>query len=224
MSNRLVVGQLLHKGEYALKRPGTIVTLVRHANASTPSGGKDWGRRVSEKGYKQCTSMAQTFHAQAESAQIRMKSPLPRVSDTIVGLSYPPDEFDTVPELFVPYNETSRQNGVLDAAYQILTGNVGLSRIFEFPDVAEALDMATASSLCTLHDRLSKTSPTDGIISACLVGHGWFLPAMVYYLAGTHEVARRHVLYNPMGECEIIQVGVDQNGVPYWNRFPCPAV
>lgn len=111
MSNRLVVGQLLHKGEYALKRPGTIVTLVRHANASTPSGGKDWGRRVSEKGYKQCTSMAQTFHAQAESAQIRMKSPLPRVSDTIVGLSYPPDEFDTVPELFVPYNETSRQNG-----------------------------------------------------------------------------------------------------------------
>lgn len=216
---------MLHSGEFALTRPGTSVTLVRHANASTPPGGKDGDRRISEKGLKQCKAMAENFKFYGN-ANIRLKSPLPRVSDTIKALDQQPQDFVSTPELFVPYDPTSRNNGVLDAAYQILGGNIGLYEILKHSEVAVALDVATASALALIHNAIKARDMgySDTVVTVCAVGHGWFLPAMAYYLAGTNEVARRHLLQHPMGECEIMQLGLDFEGKHVWKRFPCPAV
>ena len=161
---------------------------------------------------------------ETRSFNVTYRSPLIRVWDTLVALNIQSPEDTTIKELVIEYGQETRQSGVLDAAYEIM-GSVGLADIMKHKEVATAMDEFAAHALAKLNLQIQDVSADRGQkFNVLVAGHGWLNPILAYYMAGTNETARRHLLYHPVGECEIIEVGITEDGSPIWNHIPCPAV
>lgn len=209
----------LYRGEFTLKTPGSLVTFVRHANAVLPPGKTaDRDRRISEKGKRQASSIGSRLSNVAFQA-VLLRSDAIRVADTIEVAGLDTENFIMVPEVFGP-NPGTGEYRVIDTAYGRLGGNIGLSRIFDDKELERAMNTSAAIFLDILHGKLRGNNRT-----AVVVGHGWFNPLFAYQLAGDNNTAaRRHLIDHSMGECEIIQVGVNADGSPFWARVPGPEV
>ncbi|HEY4478895.1 MAG TPA: hypothetical protein VI981_00860 [Candidatus Paceibacterota bacterium] len=225
--------QKLHSGGFALTRPATTVSFLRHANAIAADGGHDSNRLISDKGRKQCAVMRET-HTRFMKFNAIYRSPLPRVDQTLMGLGIDTGDAVIIPQLVIESGLETHQCGVIDAAYEIL-GGVGLASIMKYKEVAYAMDVYAATALEALYEQFEALPQWTVAVPVAkewgparfhviAAGHGWFNPLLAYYLAGSNEVAKRHLLQHAMGECEIIQVGVNDTGEPHWERFACPSV
>src|SRR3989338_1810865 len=189
--------ECLYDGSRALKRPSTIVSFLRHANAVAANSGHDSDRRISEKGKRQCAAMKPLMSEMRFDMVYR--SPLPRVWDTLVELDPRTPGFDKIHELVIESGVETHQSRAIDTGYEIL-GNVGLADILKYKELGRAMDEYAAIALSRLakgFEDIDSWETAGERINILIAGHGWFCPILAYFLAGTNEHARRSLLYNP---------------------------
>ncbi|WP_207062339.1 histidine phosphatase family protein [Motiliproteus sp. SC1-56] len=86
------------------------LTLIRHAKASSPLGGTDFERPLSPQGLQEAPVVAKAFAAQDDPPDRILSSGAQRALHTAqifaAALHYPPEEIDTVPDIYSGYDTT----------------------------------------------------------------------------------------------------------------------
>ncbi len=225
MNQKLIVALAkLLNGVFALSRPNTSITMLRHANAVAAEDGNDASRRISDRGKKQCVACRENPDVVLDFDAVLI-SPLVRITDTLdaIGLR---QSVTPLPQLTMIAGSDTHQVGVIDTAYEII-GNVGLAKIMEHGEVSRTMDEFAALALTAIFDCCRSHEHWrmfDSQFNILIVGHAWFLPIIAYYLVGLNEKARRHLLYKPMGECDTYRIATyGEEGLLTWSHRPCPA-